>query len=283
MDDLIKLKDGNTIQKSMASVLQISLQNLMQKDPIAFYEFVELCRDAKHELFGNTAETLKKYLLIETTNKGNYSVRDEMKTFVANAVEGEGLDMKLVDPVTQGKEQKQNEPKKSTTRNPADFELYKTIRQEIPDAFYQTANELNLNIDRRKGKPEFIPFCNQVNGVFMEEYMGKPLRMWTPWGSHTFTTLSFVARNKAEELQKRLKSKFGSEVVFVDKQPMYALHEVNGKPLPAPEILERRAFLDSDDVEKELAELEIKYQEWLQQQNKAKSESTLKDDGGISR
>ena len=41
----------------------MTLENLMKRHPIAFYEYVMLCRDADHKLFGNSG----KYLVENTS------------------------------------------------------------------------------------------------------------------------------------------------------------------------------------------------------------------------
>ena len=103
MTNLIKLKDGTYIPEAIAKVLSISLKGLMQNNPIAFYEFVTKCRNSDHEMFGNTPEVLQSLSLIEQDGQ----IRNEVKKFVLNSVEGENLEMRLVNPVKQEQDKTQ--------------------------------------------------------------------------------------------------------------------------------------------------------------------------------
>jgi len=88
------LKNGSEEAEPLVKVTMMSLRNLMETNLIAFYELVCLCRDGKHQLFGNTGEVLGKFSLVS-----NGQVHDSIRNIVLSAAEGEGLDMRLTNPV----------------------------------------------------------------------------------------------------------------------------------------------------------------------------------------
>lgn len=91
---MIKLKNGSEAPEPAVITTMISLESLMDKNPIAFYEFVQKCRDPNHEMWGNTKEAVAKLALIN-----NNSVHDITKNVVLSAVQGEDLEMALSSPV----------------------------------------------------------------------------------------------------------------------------------------------------------------------------------------
>src|SRR3990167_887425 len=92
---MLKLKNGSEVAQSIVVATMMSLDALINSNPIAFYELVEKCRDSKHEMFGNTKEVVAKWALIDM----NGSVHSCIKDVVLSAVEGDGLDMSLGRPV----------------------------------------------------------------------------------------------------------------------------------------------------------------------------------------
>ena len=73
----------------------MSIRNLMETNPIAFYELVMICRDSNHAPFGNTGDILRNFNLLNTEGKVHSSIRN----IVISAVTGEGLEMTLGSPV----------------------------------------------------------------------------------------------------------------------------------------------------------------------------------------
>lgn len=87
MAGLATLSDDKNIPTSVISATMLSLGQLMEQNPIAFYELVSWCLDRNHELFGNTAEILY----------GKGLLHDVVRDVVAVAVTGDDLDMALAD------------------------------------------------------------------------------------------------------------------------------------------------------------------------------------------
>ena len=92
--ETVVLKNGAEEAEPLVRVTMMSLQDLMKKDPIGFYELVELCKDRHHKLFGNTGKELVARGLV---NGG--TVHDSIRHIVLSAVKGEGLDMTLTNPI----------------------------------------------------------------------------------------------------------------------------------------------------------------------------------------
>ena len=93
--NIVTLKNGTQEAEPLVKVAMFSLSNLIEQDPIAFYELVMLCRDRSHSLFGNTPDKLHSLSLIEQSGQPHDSIRN----VVLSAVSGDGLDMELHSPV----------------------------------------------------------------------------------------------------------------------------------------------------------------------------------------
>lgn len=92
--NMVKLKNGSEVPESVVATTMMNLECLMSKNPIAFYELVEKCKNPKHEMFGNTKKVAEELALM---NSG--SVHDITKNIVLSAVQGEELNMTLNSPV----------------------------------------------------------------------------------------------------------------------------------------------------------------------------------------
>jgi hypothetical protein len=79
------------IEPALEVVTLMSLEMLMEENPIAFYELVQLCRDKNHSLFGNTYDKLLGLSLIQGNGQPHQSTRE----IVLAHTEGEGLDLTL--------------------------------------------------------------------------------------------------------------------------------------------------------------------------------------------
>lgn len=89
----VKLKNGSVEAKFVAVATMISLDSLLQDNPIAFYELVTKCRDPKHVMFGKSKSVCENLALMN----GDI-VHGSIKNIVLSAVEGDGLDMYLTSP-----------------------------------------------------------------------------------------------------------------------------------------------------------------------------------------
>jgi hypothetical protein len=89
------LKNGSEEVKSLVAVTMLSLQNIANDNPIAWFELVEKCRNDKHEFFGNTRKHLEELALVQS----NGSVHGSIKNIVLSSSEGEGLGLTLINPI----------------------------------------------------------------------------------------------------------------------------------------------------------------------------------------
>lgn len=103
---MVVLKDGTKTPRVAVNVILISLTGLREQNPIALYELVMLCRNQGHRLFGNTGQDLVDLGLIEEAPSSDamqdsYTVHDVTRSIILSATEGEGLDLKLVNPIAE--------------------------------------------------------------------------------------------------------------------------------------------------------------------------------------
>ena len=92
---MITLRTGKTAPEPVVATTMLSLQHLCKKDPVSFYELVELCRDYSHQLWPGTEEQLIALSLIQPDCKVHSCVKD----IVLAAVEGNGMNMSLRSPL----------------------------------------------------------------------------------------------------------------------------------------------------------------------------------------
>lgn len=92
--EIVKLKNGAEEADIAVKVTMMSLNMLMETNPIAAYELVQICKNPNHKMFGNTEEVLVDLSLL--SEDGVHSV---IKNVVMSAFEGEGLDMCLTSPL----------------------------------------------------------------------------------------------------------------------------------------------------------------------------------------
>lgn len=74
----------------------MNLELLMNKNPIAFYELLQKCRNPKHAMFGNSVEIVEKLGLM---NSG--LVHGTVKNIVLSAVAGDDLEMTINSPIVE--------------------------------------------------------------------------------------------------------------------------------------------------------------------------------------
>lgn len=92
--ETVILKNNTEAPKVLVSTTMIALENIVNTNPIAAYELVELCKDTSHKPFGNAGKILEDFSLVN-----NGQVRESIKNIVLSAFEGDGLDMHLTFPI----------------------------------------------------------------------------------------------------------------------------------------------------------------------------------------
>jgi hypothetical protein len=82
---------------ALVAVLYMSLSNLMESQPICFYELVMACRDHTHVLFGKSGEELLQRSLIESINPDKTAnIHSSTRNIVLAATQGKDLQMALL-------------------------------------------------------------------------------------------------------------------------------------------------------------------------------------------
>lgn len=93
--ETVVLKNGATEAVGLVTVTMISLETLIKKNPMMLYELVEVCKDPTHKIWGDFGKELRDLALLEM----NFQPHGSIKNIVLSAVEGEGVDMTIGNPV----------------------------------------------------------------------------------------------------------------------------------------------------------------------------------------
>lgn len=62
--EMMVLKYGTEVPMPTYLTTKITVEDLMDSHPIAWYELTQLCRNSAHDLFGNTAQVLNSVGLV---------------------------------------------------------------------------------------------------------------------------------------------------------------------------------------------------------------------------
>lgn len=81
----------------MVDVTMLSLRDLCQSNPLAFYDLAMMCRDKDYQPFGNNGELLRTANLIASDD----TIHDSIRNIVLSAAEGDGLEMHIVSPIAE--------------------------------------------------------------------------------------------------------------------------------------------------------------------------------------
>lgn len=103
---VIRLRNGADVPEPTVRPVMLSLELLMQSDPVALLELVEACRNPQHVLFGKAGDRLAALSLIKSvTPDGRADIHDVTRAVVLCATEGDWDSLHLVSPVADGGEQ----------------------------------------------------------------------------------------------------------------------------------------------------------------------------------
>jgi hypothetical protein len=102
MNKSVRLKSGYEEAQSLVVSTIFQLELLITEDSIAFYEAVMIARNPEQVCFGDRANRLKELAIL--TRDGR--MHDSVRNIIVSAVSGEGLEMRLGNPVVE--EQKGN-------------------------------------------------------------------------------------------------------------------------------------------------------------------------------
>lgn len=93
--EAVTLKNGTEELDALVRATMSSLEGLLNKNPIAFYELVMKCRDQNYQPFGNTGQTLHDFALLGPDGNVHVGIRN----VVLSAVVGDDLEMTLGSPI----------------------------------------------------------------------------------------------------------------------------------------------------------------------------------------
>jgi hypothetical protein len=92
--ELVKLKNGSEEARVLVVATNLSIKTLMEKNPMAFYDLVEKCRNKDYKFFGDNEKILEDLSLIN-----NGRPHESIRNIILSSVEGEGLEMTLTSPI----------------------------------------------------------------------------------------------------------------------------------------------------------------------------------------
>ena len=96
--EVVTLKNGAQEAKVLVAVVLQGLERLFMERPGAAVDLVAFCRDSTHEFFGTNGATLTdSNWLVRTSDR--YVVHDSDRNVILSAVEGDGLEMTLGNPI----------------------------------------------------------------------------------------------------------------------------------------------------------------------------------------
>lgn len=105
MQDMFMLRTGIQEASALVKIVALQLREMMNPDlekgarmgdMLALYDLVSKCRDRNYQFFGNNEELLIQRGLVERSGH----VHDSVRNIVLASVEGDGMDMRLVNPAT---------------------------------------------------------------------------------------------------------------------------------------------------------------------------------------
>ncbi len=94
METVVLRNGAEEVRVAVKSTMD-NIKDLLNTNPAAFYELVQLCRDRSHKLFGNTEKVLIDLSLVQPGG----SVHSSVRNVVLSAIEGDGFNMKIRSPV----------------------------------------------------------------------------------------------------------------------------------------------------------------------------------------
>lgn len=234
--DMIKLRTGKMAMVAMVGVLRVTLQELFTKSPLAAYDLVMLSRDPGYAIsYEPSIETLLDFRLIAKVGEC-YLVPDDVQELVLAATEGDGLKMKLVNPLAPP-DPFQVVPEVKSPARLDDPELYTTTLRII-EAVRETAKKHGMRLDSVSIESPNPYYGQTATGFIIEFYYSGPAYLLTPWGKIHFLR-GYGADQEAmwEELTQLLGVKLhraGYNSAQGAHGPWYALHALDGNPLPDP-------------------------------------------------
>lgn len=234
--DVIKLRTGKMAMVAMVGVLRVTLEQLFTKSPLAAYDLVMLSRDPGYAIsYEPSIQMLLNLNLIEKVGE-RFVVRDDVQELVLAVTEGDGLQMKLVNPLAPP-DLSEAAPEVKSPARLDDPELYATTIRII-QLVRETAKKHGMRLDGLSIESPNAYYGQTATGFIIEFYYGGPAYLLTPWGKIHFLR-GYGADMEAmwAELTPLLGvtlHRAGYNSTQGEHGPWYALHALDGNPLPDP-------------------------------------------------
>jgi hypothetical protein len=96
---MVKLRNGAEELVTQVDAIHMSLRTLFEQHPISFYDVVMFAKNSSYNIFPVNAEPLVQLGLLNEGPVNKYSIHDSVKSIILSSVEGEGSNLKLVNPL----------------------------------------------------------------------------------------------------------------------------------------------------------------------------------------
>ena len=95
----VLLRCGAREPDALVATIMIGLRALLERNPIDFYEAVMLARNPRHRVWGASGDVLVGSRFAQKDSDGAYKMHELIRHVLQSAVEGDGLALRLVDPI----------------------------------------------------------------------------------------------------------------------------------------------------------------------------------------
>lgn len=96
---MVTLRDGSQVPEATLITTTVKLNEAFEESFVALVDLAKKCKNASHKFirnpFGDSKAILKKLILIDESEE----VYDDVRKIVLNSIEGEGLSLRLVNPL----------------------------------------------------------------------------------------------------------------------------------------------------------------------------------------
>lgn len=144
----------------------------------------------------------------------------------------------------EAKKNEQEAAKKAEAQDLDDDQLYAQI-QDIIKMFFEIVKRIDVDkkISVSRRNDDVNPYYDQTErGLFLEYYYGHPHKLWTPWGSLSFTaSVGYSSDAPWEAILSEYLQRLGAEVYLPEVNtrmgtygPVYQIHKVDEVVLPTP-------------------------------------------------
>lgn len=147
------------------------------------------------------------------------------------------------------------------------YKLFCAARRIADIVFELIASDSELDedlfLDDTRSEGLFNSSNQTEEGLYLELYYGLPSRLRTPWGTWKFGGSGGGGMRKILET---LLSRFEAAIYLPktsdsngDYGQVYALHKVDGEPLPEPKARERSAYMTHEEADREWKKMEKRF------------------------